>query len=302
MKCFRKGFCEMATISATAVKDLREKTGAGMMDAKKALEEANGDFEKAVDILRTKGLSAAAKKATRIAAEGSICSVQHGSTGVIVEVNSETDFVAKNEEFQKFAKAIAEVVAAQNPADVTALSQMEINGEQIEAKRQALVQKIGENIAIRRFVRYKTDGRIAIYLHGNRIGVMVDYTGGDEQTGKDIAMHIAAANPLYLSRETVPADALVRERAVCEAQAKELGKPAAVIGKIVDGKIEKFYGDTCLLDQVYIKDPEGKLKIKDFLKNAAGNVVINRYVRYQLGEGIEKKKDNFAAEVAAQLK
>jgi len=292
----------MATISATAVKDLREKTGAGMMDAKKALEEANGDFEKAVDILRTKGLSAAAKKATRIAAEGSICSAQHGTIGVIAEVNSETDFVAKNEEFQKFARAIAEVVAAQNPADVTALSQMVINGEQIEAKRQALVQKIGENIAIRRFMRYETAGRIAIYLHGNRIGVMVDYSGGEEQTGKDIAMHIAAANPLYLSRETVPADALARERAVCEAQAKETGKPAAVIGKIVDGKIEKFYGDTCLMDQVYIKDPDGKLKIKDFLKKAGGNVVINRYVRYQLGEGIEKKKDNFAEEVAAQLK
>jgi elongation factor Ts len=292
----------MATISATAVKDLREKTGAGMMDAKKALEEANGDFEKAVDVLRTKGLSAAAKKATRIAAEGSICSAQHGTTGAIAEVNSETDFVAKNEEFQKFAKAIADVVASQNPVDVTALSQMAINGERIEAKRQALVQKIGENIAIRRFVRYETAGRIAIYLHGNRIGVMVDYSGGEEQTGKDIAMHIAAANPLYLSRETVPADALARERAVCEAQAKETGKPAAVIGKIVDGKIEKFYGDTCLMDQVYIKDPDGKLKIKDFLKKSGGNIVINRYVRYQLGEGIEKKKDNFAEEVAAQLK
>jgi elongation factor Ts len=292
----------MATISASAVKDLREKTGAGMMDAKKALEEAGGDFEKAVDILRTKGLSAAAKKAARIAAEGMISAAQTGSVGVIAEVNSETDFVAKNEEFQKFSKAIAEVVASQNPPDVAALSQLMIVGEQIEAKRQALVQKIGENIAIRRFTRYQSDARIAIYLHGNRIGVMVEYSGGDEQIGKDIAMHIAAANPLYLARETVPADDLARERAVCEAQAKEAGKPAAIIGKIVDGKIEKFYGDMCLLDQIYIKDPDGKLKIKDFLKKSGGTIEIKRYVRYQLGEGIEKKKGNFAEEVAAQLK
>jgi elongation factor Ts len=291
----------MATISATAVKDLREKTGAGMMDAKKALEEAGGDLEKAVDILRTKGLSAAAKKATRVAAEGIITSAVSGGVGVIAEVNSETDFVAKNEEFQKFAKGIAELVVAQNPADVPALSQLTINGENVEAKRQSLVQKIGENIAIRRFARYQTAGKLAIYLHGARIGVMVDYTGGDEQLGKDLAMHIAAANPLYLSREAVPADALGRERAVCEAQAKESGKPAAVIGKIVDGKIEKFYGDTCLMDQVYIKDPAGKLKIKDLVKNSGG-AVINRFVRYQLGEGIEKKKENFAEEVAAQLK
>jgi len=292
----------MATISASAVKDLREKTGAGMMDAKKALEEAGGDFEKAVDILRTKGLSAAAKKASRIAAEGVISSAQHGAVGVIVEVNSETDFVAKNEEFQKFARAIAEVIASQNPPDVAALSQLAIGGEQIEAKRQALIQKIGENLSIRRFTRYQTDGRIAIYLHGNRIGVMVEYSGGDEQIGKDIAMHIAAANPPYLSRETVPADALARERAVCEAQAKESGKPAAVIGKIVDGKVEKFYSDMCLMDQIYIKDPEGKQRIKEFLKKSGGTIEIKRYVRYQLGEGIEKKKENFAEEVAAQLK
>jgi elongation factor Ts len=185
---------------------------------------------------------------------------------------------------------------------VAALSQLTLDGENVEAKRQALVQKIGENLAIRRFARYETKGKIAIYLHGTRIGVMVDYAGGDEQLGKDIAMHVAAANPVFLSREAVPADALARERSVYEAQAKESGKPAAVIGKIVDGKIEKFYTDTCLMDQVYIKDPDGKLKIKDLLKKAGGNVVINRFIRYQLGEGIEKKKENFAEEVAAQLK
>lgn len=291
----------MATITASAVKDLREKTGAGMMDAKKALEEAGGDLEKAVDILRTKGLSTAAKKATRVAAEGTIISTTSGNIGVLAEVNSETDFVAKNEEFQNFAKGIAELVAAHNPTDVAALSQFALSGENVETRRQALVQKIGENIAIRRFARFQTNGKLAIYLHGTRIGVMVDYTGGDEQLGKDIAMHIAAANPLFLSRETVPADALARERAVYEAQAKESGKPAAIIGKMVDGKIEKYYGDTCLMDQVYIKDPDGKLKIKDLLTKS-GNAAVSRFVRYQLGEGIEKKKENFAEEVAAQLK
>jgi elongation factor Ts len=292
----------MATISAATVKELREKTGAGMMDAKKALEESAGDLEKAVDILRAKGLSAAAKKAGRVAAEGIICSARTGKVGVIVEVNSETDFVAKNEEFQKFSAGVAELVASQNPADVAALSQLAISGATVEATRQALVQKIGENLSVRRFVRYETGGQIAIYLHGTRIGVMVDYTGGDEQIGKDIAMHIAAANPLYLSRETVPADALARERAVYEAQVKESGKPAAIIGKIVEGKLEKFYADSCLLEQVYIKDPDGKLKIKDLLKKSGGNIALNRFVRYQLGEGIEKKKENFAEEVAAQLK
>lgn len=290
----------MATISANAVKDLREKTGVGMMEAKKALEEAGGDFEKAVDILRKKGLSAAAKKAERVAAEGMIASSiqKSGKAGVLIEVNSETDFVSKNEEFQRFARGLAEIVAGKDPADVAALSQMPIDGGSVEARRQALVQKIGENIAVRRFIRYETDGNLAIYLHGSRIGVMVDYTGGDEQLGKDLAMHIAAVNPSCLSRETVPAEALERERAIYEAQAKETGKPANVISKIVDGKMEKFYGDACLLEQVFIKDPDGKLKVKNILKGA----VIRRFVRYQLGEGIEKKKASFADEVAAQLK
>lgn len=288
----------MAAISASAVKDLREKTGVGMMEAKKALEEAGGDFEKAVDILRKKGLSAASKKAARVASEGIIASSRQGNTGALIEVNSETDFVAKNEEFQKFARTLADLVAARKPSSVDALSQLPLDGETVDAKRNSLVQKIGENIAIRRFERFETAGRIAIYLHGTRIGVMVDYTGGDEQLGKDLAMHIAAANPLYLSRETVPAEAVARERAIYEAQAKETGKPANVISKIVDGKMEKFYGDFCLLEQVFIKDPDGKLRVKNILKSAT----LNRFVRLQLGEGIEKKKADFAGEVAAQLK
>jgi elongation factor Ts len=290
----------MATISASAVKDLRDKTGVGMMEAKKALEEAGGEIEKAVDILRTKGLSAAAKKASRIASEGMIASSirDGGKIGVLIEVNSETDFVAKNADFQGFANGLAELVAERKPADIGELAQLTMNDEPVESKRNALVQKIGENIAIRRFVCYTTSGRVAIYLHGAKIGVMVDYSDGDEQLGKDLAMHIAAANPQFLSRETVPADVLNRERAVYEAQAKESGKPAAIIGKMVDGKLEKFYTDTCLMEQVYIKDPEGKLRIKNMLKNTK----VNRYVRYQLGEGVEKKKENFAEEVAAQLK
>jgi len=292
----------MATISASSVKDLREKTGVGMMEAKKALEEAGGDFEKAVDILRKKGLSAAAKKAARVASEGMIAStiLNSGKRGVLIEVNSETDFVAKNDEFQKFAKDLAELVAAQKPADVQALSQLALEGENVEARRNGLVQKIGENITIRRFVSYETAGRVAVYIHGNRIGVMVDYSGADEQLGKDLAMHIAAANPAFLTRESVPADVLDRERSVYEAQAKESGKPSAVIGKIIEGKLEKFYSDSCLVDQIYIKDPDGKLKVRDLLKKAGASVI--RFVRYQLGEGIEKKKECFAEEVAAQLK
>jgi len=294
----------MATISASVVKDLREKTGVGMMEAKKALEEAAGDFEKAIDILRKKGLSAAAKKAGRVASDGLIATAirDSGKTAVLIEVNSETDFVAKNDEFQSFAKELAEMVAAKKPSDVTTLAQLPFGAESVEARRNALVQKIGENISIRRFVCYETDGHIAVYLHGNRIGVMVDYTGGDEHLGKDIAMHIAASNPQFLNRETVPSDVLDRERAVYEAQAKESGKQGAVIGKIVEGKLEKFYSDTCLMDQVYIKDPDGKLKIKDFLRKDGRNIVLNRFVRFQLGEGVDKKKESFAEEVAAQLK
>ncbi len=285
-------------ISATAVKELREKTGVGMMEAKKALEEAGGEFEKAVDILRTKGLSAAAKKSGRVAAEGMIASALSGTVGALIEVNSETDFVAKNEEFQQFARGLAELVRDQNPADPAGLAGLTMGGETVEARRQALVQKIGENIAVRRFTRFETDGALAVYLHGTRIGVMVDYAGGDEALGKDIAMHIAAANPPFLSRDTVPAAAIEHERAIYEAQAKESGKPAAVLGKIVDGKLEKYFSENCLLEQVFIKDPDGKQKVKAVLKGA----VIKRFTRFQLGEGIEKKKEDFAAEVAAQLR
>jgi elongation factor Ts len=285
-------------ITADAVKKLREQTGAGMMECKKALTESSGDFEKAVDLLRQKGLAAAAKKAGRIAAEGVIALHADGKTGVLVEVNSETDFVAKNEAFQKFAGDLAKLVSAHNPADLQALLNLTLENTTVEAKRQELIQKIGENLSVRRFVRFETDGNIASYLHGTRIGVVVDYEGGDEQLGKDLAMQIAASNPLYLGRETIPAEDLNRERAIFEAQVKESGKPANVVGKIVEGKLEKFFGEVCLIDQLFIKDPDGKKKVKDILKGA----VIRRFARFQVGEGIEKKKENFCEEVASQLK
>ncbi|MBI4825279.1 MAG: elongation factor Ts [Nitrospirae bacterium] len=286
------------SISASDVKELREQTGAGMMECKKALTESGGDLKKAIDLLRQKGLAAAAKKAGRITAEGIIALNVTGTTGVLVEVNSETDFVSKNEEFQKFAGEIAGLVSTQNPADIESLSNSPLGNITVEARRQELIQKIGENLSVRRFVRFETNGKIASYLHGTRIGVIVDYSGGDEQMGRDIAMQIAAANPLYLSRETVPAEDLDRERAIFEAQVKESGKPANVVGKIVEGKLEKFFGETCLLEQLFIKDPDGKQKVKDILNGAA----INRFAKFQVGEGIEKKKENFAEEVASQLR
>jgi len=285
-------------ITADSVKKLREQTGAGMMECKKALTESSGDFEKAVDLLRQKGLAAAAKKAGRIAAEGVIALHVDGTTGVLVEVNSETDFVAKNEEFRKFAGDLAGLVSTQDPADVETLLTLPLGSSTVEAKRQELIQKIGENLSVRRFVRFGTDGKIASYLHGTRIGVIVDYEGGDEQLGKDLAMQVAASTPLYLSRETIPAEDLERERAIYEAQVKESGKPANIVGKIVEGKLEKFFGDTCLIEQFFIKDPDGKQKVKDILKGA----VVRRFARFQVGEGIEKKKENFCEEVASQLK
>ncbi|MBI4843049.1 MAG: elongation factor Ts [Nitrospirae bacterium] len=286
------------SFSANDIKELREQTGAGMMECKRALTESGGDFQKAVDLLRKKGLAAAAKKAGRITSEGIVALNVSGSAGVLLEVNSETDFVAKNEEFQKYALEVAGLVAERNPADIESLLSMQLGNITVEARRQELIQKIGENISLRRFVRFETNGRIASYLHGTRIGVLVELEGGDEQLGKDTAMQVAASNPLYLSRETVPSEDLDRERAIFEAQVKESGKPAAVVGKIVEGKLEKFFGEACLMEQVFIKDPDGKLKVKDILKGAS----IRRFARFQVGEGLEKRKENFAEEVASQLK
>ena len=295
----------MATISASAVKDLREKTGVGMMDAKKALEEAGGDVEKAVDILRKKGLSAAAKKADRVASEGMIAFTSSGKTGVLVEVNSETDFVSKNPEFQQFAKTVAELVAAQNPADVAALSLLKLGSESVEARRQTLVQKIGENISIRRYSRYATTAQLVQYLHGGgRIGVTVEIEGGQPQVGKDVAMHIAASaapgaiRPVCVSRADVPADLIERERAIYTAQAAESGKPAEIAARMVEGRVNKFLAEVTLLGQAFVKNPDET--VEKYLK--ANGAAVKSFELFVVGEGIERRKDDFAAEVAAMVK
>ncbi|MBR4847148.1 MAG: elongation factor Ts [Phascolarctobacterium sp.] len=293
----------MAQITAGLVKELRERTGAGMMDCKKALAATEGDMDKAIDFLREKGLAAAAKKAGRIAAEGLVVSYvsEDSKVGVIVEVNCETDFVAKTENFQELVAGIAAHVAKSNPADMDALNASEIEaGKTVAALITESIAKIGENISLRRFARYEVaEGMVAAYIHGGgKIGVLVSMTAGDAELGKDVAMHIAAANPGYLTREQVPTAELEHEKAVLTEQARNEGKPEQIIEKMVQGRIQKYYKEVCLVDQEFVKDPDqtvGKLVA------AAGAAVIE-FTRFQLGEGIEKKQEDFAAEVMAQIK
>ncbi len=288
-------------ITAAMVRDLRTKTGAGMMDCKKALVEAEGDMEKAVDILREKGLSQAAKKASRIAAEGAVVAAisEDGKAGVVVEVNCETDFVGNNEDFRALADAIANHILVTNPADLDALLSSELNGKAVKDLVTEAVAKIGENISIRRFVRYESaEGQVYSYIHGaGKIGVLVDMKGGDAELGKDIAMQIAAANPSYLERSEVPQAELEHEKEVLAVEARNEGKPEAIIEKMVLGRINKYYKEVCLVDQEFIRDAD--LTIAKLLKSKGAEVV--RFARYQLGEGIEKKQDDLAAEVAKQL-
>lgn len=292
----------MAQITAAIVKTLRERTGAGMMDCKKALSACDGDMDKAIDFLREKGLSQAAKKASRIAAEGAVAAYvsEDAKLGVIVEVNCETDFVAKTDEFQGFAHAIAEQIAKTNPKDVEALKETTLDGKKVADLVTEKVAKIGENISLRRFVRYElTDGLVAAYIHGGgKIGVLVDLKGGDANLGKDIAMQVAATNPAYLNRTQVPADILEHEKMVLSEQAKNEGKPEKIIEKMVLGRIQKYYKENCLVDQEFVKDPDQS--ITKLLK--ANNAEIRAYARFQLGEGIEKKQENFAEEVQSFLK
>ena len=288
-------------ITASMVKDLRTKTGAGMMDCKKALVEAEGDMEKAVDILREKGLSKAAKKASRVAAEGAVVSAisADGKTGTIVEVNCETDFVGGNDAFRALAASIAKQILDTNPADVEALLATEMNGKTVKDTVTEAVAKIGENISIRRFVRYESqEGQVYSYIHGGgKIGVLVELKGGDAELGKDIAMQIAAANPSYLDRTQVPQAEVDHEKEVLAVEARNEGKPEKIIEKMVMGRINKFYKEVCLVDQEFIKD--GDLTISKLLKSKKAEAV--RFARFQLGEGIEKKQDDLAAEVAKQL-
>ncbi len=287
----------MAEITAALVKELRELTGLGMMECKKALEEAGGDLKKAEDLLRVRSGAKASKAAGRIAAEGVIGAwlAPDRKLGALVEVNCETDFVAKNEDFLAFARALAEVVAKQNPADVAGLAALEIGGENIEAKRQKLVQKIGENMTIRRFVRLQTDARLWQYVHGVKIGVMIDYEGDDE-LAKGIAMHVAFAKPQFLSKADVSPDVLARERAVQEARAKEQGKPPEIAAKMIEGALNKFAAEIALLGQPFVVND--KLTVEKAL--AEKKTKLRGYRFLVVGEGIERKSSDFAAEVMAQ--
>ena len=288
-------------ITAALVKELREMTGAGMMDCKKALTECDGDMDKAVDFLREKGLASAAKKAGRIAAEGLVGSYisEDAKTGVIVEVNCETDFVAKTDEFKELVNAIAAHVAATKPADNDALLASKLDGQTVAALITAKIAKIGENISLRRFAMYETDGIVASYSHaGGKIVTMVDMKGGDAALAKDIAMQVAAANPAYLDRTQVPEAELEHEKQILTEQARNEGKPEKIIEKMVVGRIEKYYKEVCLVDQAFIKGDDES--IASLLK--AANAEVTRFVRYEMGEGLEKKNEDFAAEVAAQIK
>ncbi len=286
-------------ITAAMVKELREKTGAGMMDCKKALTATDGDAAKAVDWLREKGIAKAEKKAGRVAAEGAVGAfvAADGKTGCVVEINCETDFAAGNEQFKELLAKVAEHIVATKPADLDALNDSEIEGKKVSTLITEATATIGEKISLRRFACYETEGKLASYIHmGGKIGVLVNLTGGDEQLGKDVAMQIAAAAPMAVDRDGVDASALEHEKEVLRKQAEEEGKPANIIERMVEGRINKFYKEVCLNEQIFVKDSEKT--IKDVL----GDVKVTEFTRFQLGEGIEKKQDDFAAEVAAQLK
>jgi elongation factor Ts len=292
----------MADISASMVMDLRGRTGLGMMECKKALTETGGDMVKAEELLRIKSGAKASKAADRIAAEGVVAVevAADGAAGAIVEINCETDFVAKNDEFRAFAGELARVIVRDKPADVAALSSCSLApGQTVEARRVALVQKIGENLSIRRFVRRTATGKLYAYVHGVRIGVLVDVSGGDATLGKDLAMHIAASKPLALDRSGVAADVVERERAIAAARAAESGKPANIVEKMVDGAVAKFLAEVTLLGQPFVKG-DGKQSVEALLKPQGARV--NGFTLYVVGEGIEKRKDDFAAEVAAMTR
>jgi len=291
----------MAEITASMVKELREKTDAPMMECKKALTEAAGDMAKAEEVLRVKLGNKATKAAARVTAEGivGLHLAADGKLGTLVEVNCETDFVAKNDEFIALAKNLADLVATKNPADVAALSALEIGGQTVETVRSALVGKIGENMSVRRFARIAAQGKLASYVHGgSKIGVLVDVTGGDDQLAKDLAMHIAASKPKSLDASGVPADLLETERRIAVEKAREAGKPEAMLEKIAEGTVQKYLKDVTLMGQVFVKAEDGKQTIEQLMK--AKGAKVNGFVLYVVGEGIEKKGNDFAAEVAAQ--
>lgn len=291
----------MAEITAGMVKELRERTDAPMMDCKKVLVEADGDMAKAEELLRARLGNKLSKAAARVAAEGTVGVYvsADGKQGAIVEVNCETDFVAKNDDFLALTRNLAEVVATQNPADVAALSALKIGGEVIEDARAQLIGKIGENITIRRFTKFDAQGKLSSYIHGGKIGVVVDLVGGDEALAKNVAMHIAASKPVALSKDDVPAELIEKERSIATQKAAESGKPEFA-AKMIEGSVQKFLKDVALLDQIFVKDPTGKQTIDQLLK--ANNASIAAFTMFVVGEGIEKKVTDFAAEVAAAAK
>jgi elongation factor Ts len=304
----------VANITASMVSELRSKTGAGMMDCKKALTEAGGNMDEAVDILRKKGLSAAAKKAGRVAAEGAVVAGGSDNAGVLVEVNAETDFVAKNEAFKAFAAGVAETVLNKAPADLETLLAAEFpgTGRTVAEEQTHQIATIGENINVRRFRRFEVPaGIVASYIHGGgKIGVLVELAAAkveDERLaalGRNLAMHVAAANPQYLRREDVPAEVVEKEKEIMRAKAKDSGKPDNIIEKILEGQINKYFGEVCLLEQAYVIDTDQKVgKVVAALAKELGcDVALTRYERFVLGEGLEKRADDFASEVAAMTK
>ena len=285
-------------ITASLVKELRERTGAGMMDCKAALKDANGDIESAIEIMRKSGAAKAAKKAGRIAAEGIISIKQKENNIVMIEVNCETDFVAKDDNFLSFSEAIVDVIMEHDVNDINNLLKLNFENQTIEEATQQLVTKIGEKVTIRRFEKCSIKNQVGIYLHGTRIGVVIEIEGGDQELAKDIAMHIAASKPLYINEDNVSKEVLDKEREIYVAQAKESGKPEEIIKKMVDGRIKKYIKEITLLGQPFVKDPDQS--IEKILKSAKANVLS--FIRYEVGEGIEKRSDNFAEEVMSQAK
>lgn len=290
-------------ITASLVKELREKTGAGMMDCKKVLTETDGDMEKAAELLRERGITKAAKKSDRIAAEGLVyCYVSEDKkVGVVLEVNAETDFVAKNDEFRKFVADTAKQIAITNPASVESLLEEKSIEDSSKTIKDILTDKIatiGENMSVRRFERFESTGIVESYIHGDgKIGVLVDFPKGTEIVAKDVCMQIAAARPEYLNREEVPQDVVSHEMEILKAQAMNEGKPAEIAEKMVQGRIGKFFGEICLVEQAFVKEPD--IKVQKLLDN--NNAEIARFARFEKGEGLQKREENFAEEVAKQI-
>ncbi len=291
-------------ISASLVKELRERTGAGMMECKRALQETDGDIEAAIEAMRKSGQAKAAKKAGRIAADGvvELRVAEGGGRGVMVEINSETDFVAKDENFRGFAEAVGATALASDAADVAALAEEPLTGATdatVNAAREALIAKVGENVQLRRLVRFDApQGVLHSYRHGVRIGVIVDLIGGDATLGRDIAMQVAATNPMCISADDLPTEAIEKEREIFRAQALESGKPPEIVDKMIGGRMRKFAEEVTLLGQAFVKDPS--IQVEQLLKQAGAQVAA--FARFEVGEGIEKKADNFAEEVQAQAK